>query len=148
MNKMITIKKVSLWAPLSWALATLLSGCAGMGAGTGTQVSLYGAQEVPPVSTSAYGSGTIMIGDDGSISGSITTTGVAPHAAHIHMGNAGKNGPVIVPLKKTSDNVWSVPPGAKLTTAQYERYKAYGLYVNVHSPAHKGGEIRGQLGPQ
>jgi hypothetical protein len=30
------------------------------------------------------------------------------------MGNAGKNGPVIVPLKKTSDNVWSEPPGAKL----------------------------------
>jgi hypothetical protein len=30
-------------------------------------------------------------------------------------GLVGKNGPVAVPLTKTSDNVWSVPPGAKFT---------------------------------
>jgi hypothetical protein len=143
-----TITKAARWAPLSWTLAVLLTGCAGMGAGTGTPVSLYGAQEVPPVTTSAHGSGTIRVADDGSVSGSITTTGVAAHAAHIHMGAAGKNGPVIIPLTKTSDNVWSVPAGAKLTPAQYQSYKAFGLYVNVHSPKHKGGEIRGQLGPQ
>lgn len=147
MDKMITIRKFSLWTPLLWVLAALLSGCAGTG-GTSTKVGLYGAQEVPPVTTSAHGSGTITVGDDGSVSGSITTTGVAAHAAHIHIGNAGKNGPVIIPLTKTSDNVWSVPPGAKLTPAQHQSYKAFGLYVNVHSPAHKGGEIRGQLGPQ
>ena len=59
----------------------------------------------------------------------------------------GVNGPVIVPLTKTSDNVWSVAPGAKLTDAQYESYKAGKLYVNVHSAANKGGEIRAQLKP-
>lgn len=133
-------------ALLPWALLALLSGCATMG-GTTTQVSLYGTQEVPPVNTSAAGSGTVTVGEDGSVSGRITTTGVDATAAHIHMGNAGRNGKVIIPLKKTSDNTWEVPEGAKLTPDQLKAYKAYGLYINVHSAAHKGGEIRGQLGP-
>jgi hypothetical protein len=40
-----------------------------------------------------------------------------------------------------------VPAGAKFTDAQYKAYKAGDLYYNVHSDAHKGGEIRGQLKP-
>lgn len=141
-------RKGRVWlGTMSLAIVALLSGCASMGGGTTSQVSLYGTQEVPPVNTSATGSGTITVRDDGSISGSINTTGVKATAAHIHMGNAGRNGKVIVPLQRTSDNSWAVPEGAKLTPEQVKAYKAYGLYVNVHSAAHKGGEIRGQLGP-
>jgi hypothetical protein len=119
-----------------------------MGAGMTSNVALYGAQESPPVNTSAEGSGTITVQEDGSISGRIRTSGVQATAAHIHMGNAGRNGKVIIPLKRTSENTWEVPEGAKLTPEQLKAYKAFGLYVNVHSAAHKGGEIRGQLGPQ
>lgn len=134
---------------VSLALASLVSGCASMGGGAMTsQVALYGAQEVPAVNTSAEGSGTITVREDGSISGSIRTTGVQATAAHIHLGNAGRNGKVIIPLKQTSANTWEVPEGSKLNAEQLKAYKAYGLYVNVHSAAHKGGEIRGQLGPQ
>jgi hypothetical protein len=68
-------------------------------------------------------------------------------AAHIHQAPAGKNGPVAVPLEKKSDNEFVVPAGAKLTDEQYRAFKAGDLYVNVHSDAHKGGEIRGQLKP-
>lgn len=118
-----------------------------MDVNNGIKVTLSGSQEVPPVTTSASGNGTIIISADKSASGSITTSGVAAIAAHIHLGASGKNGPVIIPLAKTSDNVWSVPAGAKLTDAQYESYKAGDLYVNVHSASHKGGEIRGQLKP-
>jgi hypothetical protein len=115
---------------------------------SGSNVTLSGAQEVPPVTTSASGSGTITVKDDKSVSGSFKLQNAAQIlVAHIHVGPAGKNGPVIIPLQKTADNEWMVPPGAKLTESQYQSYKAEGLYVNFHSAQYKGGEIRGQLKP-
>ena len=108
------------------------------------KVTLSGANEVPPVTTSAAGSGTIMVADDGSVSGSVSSTGVAGTAAHIHEAAADKNGPVIVPLTKEGDT-YKVPAGAKLTPAQMASLKSGNLYVNVHSAANPNGEIRGQL---
>lgn len=146
MNALKQFTKQSFWIVLG-VLATMLLGYSEMAVSADTKVTLSGSQEVPPVTTSASGSGAITVGADKSVSGSITTTGVAGTAAHIHEGPSGKNGPVIVPLTKTSDNVWSVAAGAKLTDAQNESYKAGNLYVNVHSAANKGGEIRDQLKP-
>ena len=111
------------------------------------KVTLSGAQEVPPVMTSASGVGSIMVAPDGSVSGTITTTGVEGTIAHIHEGAMGQNGPVIVPFTKTSDNVWSAPAGAKLTDAQLQSLKSGNLYLNVHSAMNKPGEIRAQLKP-
>ena len=124
-----------------------LAAYSGVAYGDQVKVTLSGDQEVPAVKTSASGGGTITINADMSVSGSVTTTGLAGTAAHIHNGAAGKNGPVIVPLAKSGDNAWSVAAGAKLTDAQYAAYKAGDLYVNVHSAENKGGEIRGQLKP-
>ena len=146
MNAPTQVARKSFWVAMS-AAAILFAGAAGPAWSEGIKVTLSGSQEVPPVTTSATGSGTITIGADKSVSGSVTTAGVAGTAAHIHEGAAGKNGPVITPLSKTSDNVWSVPAGAKLTDAQFASYKAGDLYVNVHSAANKGGEIRGQIKP-
>jgi len=115
--------------------------------GADVKVMLSGDQEVPAVNTKATGSGTISVGADKSVSGSVTTTGIAGTMAHIHEGAPGSNGGVAIPLAKNGDNGWSVPAGAKLSDAQYEEFKAGKLYVNVHSAAHPGGEIRGQLKP-
>ena len=109
-------------------------------------VSLSGAQEVPPVSTDAKGSGSFRVAQDGTISGSVKTEGMQGMMAHIHRGAKGQNGPVIIPLTKNGDT-YSVPEGKKLTEAQMEDLKNGNLYVNVHSPTHKGGEIRAQLQP-
>src|SRR5438105_15916418 len=108
---------------------------------------LTGDAAVPPVTTSASASGAITVAPDGAVSGSIKTTGIDATAAHIHMAASGKNGPVIVPLVKGGDGTFSVPAGAKLTADQMKAYKAGELYVNVHSEANKGGEIRAQLTP-
>lgn len=108
---------------------------------------LSGDNEVPPVKTMASGVASIAIAADGAVVGSVKTTGVAGVAAHIHLGAAGKNGPVVIPLTKGADGEWSVPPGAKLTDEQMKSFKSGGLYVNVHSEANKDGEIRAQLTP-
>jgi hypothetical protein len=128
------------------AAALFIAGCAGMGGGA-TSVALSGSQEVPPTSASGSGTGTVSVADDMTVTAKITTQGVNGVAAHIHEGAAGANGPVIVPLEKTGDNVWTSKPGHKLTAAQYEAYKAGRTYFNVHTAQNKGGEIRGQIRP-
>jgi hypothetical protein len=81
------------------------------------------------------------------VAGGVTINGMSPTVAHIHEGPPGANGPIIIPLAKTADNAWSLAPGARLTDAQYESFKAGNLYFNVHSEAQRGGEIRGQIKP-
>ena len=110
-------------------------------------VKLTGDQEVPAVTSAATGTGTIVIKNDKSVSGSIKTSGIEGTLAHIHLAEPGKNGPPIITLNKTADNTWSVPEGSKLTDDQYKSFKEGNLYVNVHSAEHKSGEIRTQLKP-
>jgi hypothetical protein len=111
------------------------------------KVTLTGAEETPPVTTSATGTGTIKVNEDKSVSGSIKTQGMTGMAAHIHTGARGENGPPIITLTQGPDGTWSVPAGSKLTDEQYASFKSGKLYVNVHSAEHKPGEIRGQLKP-
>jgi hypothetical protein len=144
---MITVRQLRKQLLVSLA-AAFIAGNAGFAFSDEVKVLLAGNQEVPPVTTPASGSGAFTVGADGSVSGSVTTLSIAGTAAHIHTGAVNVNGPVIVPLTKTSENVWSVPAGAKFTAAQLASYKAGQLYVNVHSVANKGGEIRGQLEPK
>jgi hypothetical protein len=120
------------------------AGCASLGLGS---TALEGGQEVPPAKTSASGKSKIEINDDRTVSGKVSYSGFKGTAAHIHMAAPGKNGPPIVTLKKISDTEFEVPAGTKLTEAQYAAFKAGNLYVNVHSAANPGGEIRGQLKP-
>jgi hypothetical protein len=137
-------RRVRIGLRASSALGALLLGI-GIAFAASETVTLSGNEEVPPVSTSASGNGTIKVNSDKIVSGSVMTKGIAATAAHIHEGEAGKNGPVVIPLKKASEDKWVVPDGAKLSDAQYDSYKAGKLYVNVHSAAHKDGEIRAQL---
>src|SRR5262249_24186782 len=101
-------------------------------------VKLSGADEVPPLSAAGSGSGSIRVNSDGTVSGSVTTTGVEGTMAHIHQGAKGQNGPVIIPLTKAGD-AYNVRAGAKLNDAQIKAFKEGGLYVNVHTATNKGG---------
>lgn len=140
-------KKSGLGVAMVVAAAAIFAGGSGMAYAKDVKLTLAGDQEVPAVTTEAQGSGTMKVNDDKTVSGSVTTKGIKATMAHIHQGAAGKNGPVIVPLEKKGDDGWAVPAGAKLTDAQYKSFKDGDLYVNVHSAAHPGGEIRAQLKP-
>jgi hypothetical protein len=144
-------KYLGLFAAMA---ALVLAGCAQvqgtlphwMPGSNAVGVTLSGAEEVPPVKTAASGSGSFRLTEDGTVTGSVTTKGAAGTAAHIHQAAKGKNGPVIVPLDKKGDT-YSVAAGRKLTASQVKAWKDGELYVNVHSAAHKGGEVRGQIQP-
>jgi len=143
MKPPLATKKLILLAVSAAALA--LSGGA---IAADSMLKLSGEQEVPPVTSTASGTGTITVAADGAVSGSVTTTGITATMAHIHMApSKGANGPVIVPLTQSSPGVWSVPAGAKLTPEQLKAYQDGLLYVNVLSAEHKAGEIRAALMP-
>ena len=127
--------------------AVLLAGYASSVLSDEVKVALSGNQEIPPVTTSASGTGTFTVGADKSVGGSVTISGMSATVAHVHEAAAGTTGSIVIPLTKISDNVWALPAGVKLTDAQYESYKAGNLYFNVHSAAYKSGEIRGQIKP-
>jgi CHRD domain len=130
------------------AFATLLAASFTLASAKDEKITLTGAQEVPAVTTDAKGEGMIKIGMDKSVSGKVTTTGIEGTMGHIHQGAApGQNGPPIITLEKAADGSWTVPAGSKLTDEQYDAFKAGKLYVNIHSAAHKGGEIRAPLKP-
>jgi hypothetical protein len=135
---------IRVWKHVLLALAGALAVSA---SAEDVKVTLTGDEEVPPVTTAAKGEGTITIGQDKAVTGSVTTTGIEGVAAHIHLAEKGKNGPPVITLVKSGDNKWTTPPNSKLTDEQYQSFKAGNLYVNVHTAKNKGGEIRGQLKP-
>jgi hypothetical protein len=137
------VRRRSFWAGMG---AVAVFAVAFPALSSAADIILSGSQEVPPVTTTATGKGTITINSDKTVSGSVTTIGVEGTAAHSHLAAPGKNGPVIIPLTKDG-NRYAVPAGVKLTDEQFAAYKAGNLYVNVHSDANKGGEIRGQIKP-
>jgi len=144
MNAFVKSKRVARIA--GWSLAAAMAVMSAVALAETMDVKLSGAQEVPPVQGSASGSGKVTINNDGSVNASISASGFTPTAAHIHEGKAGTNGKVIVPFTKEGDK-FVAPAGAKLTPDQMKAFKEGDLYVNMHSAAHPGGEVRAQLKP-
>ena len=133
--------------PSSPVIAALLATALCMGSAFAQDLKLTGDQEVPSNTSTTVGTGSIKIDAAGNVSGSVAAPGMAGMAAHIHVGAAGVNGPVIIPLTGSAGDTWTVPAGAKLTDEQMAAYKAGNLYVNIHTAEHKGGEVRTQLKP-
>ena len=117
---------------------------------TGTFLTaLRGSQEVPPNTSVALGSGTVLVNPaNGQLIAGVTTSGIAGTSAHIHEAPQGVNGPIIFPLAESvaGSGVWTT--SVVLTEAQLASLQAGNFYFNVHSAAFPNGEIRGQILPQ
>ncbi|HEU4565013.1 MAG TPA: CHRD domain-containing protein [Gemmatimonadaceae bacterium] len=128
---------------------------------------LSGANERPnPVTTTATGTATVTLSSDqNTLSWSVAYTGLSgnPVAAHIHgpfdpANPGGGTAPVIVtfgslPAAEEGTITGSLPRSStpignnvgfdSLVTL----LRGGHAYVNIHTPDHPGGEIRGQLAP-
>ncbi len=113
-------------------------------------VALDGEQEVPASGSAATGQATLTVNAaSGDVSGQLNVSGLDATAAHIHDAFAGSNGGVLIPLQQDAadPNLFTVPANAMLDAAGVDRLLAGALYVNAHTAAFPGGEIRGQILP-
>lgn len=130
--------------------------------------SLEGGQEVPAVVTDAQGLATFRISPQGDwIEYTVRVQRITDVLmSHIHMQAAGSNGPIVVWLYPAAPPP-SLIPGrtdgilakGTITAGQLvgpltggtledllNAIRTGNAYVNVHTTAHPGGEIRGQVG--
>ncbi len=155
--------------PVARALSLALGLAAATAAGAATQTytfNLGGSQEVPANGSVAAGSMQITVNDvAGLISYSFAGFGLSGSftAAHIHAAPVGANGGVVFDLVAPADysgpvmfgstpiaNSWSllgVNEAIGSSTAIAINTAPWNYYVNVHTTAFPGGEIRGQLAP-
>ena len=118
--------------------------------------SLNGAQEVPPVATAATGQGWVVISTDlTTITYYVSYSGLsgAAAAAHIHTGAVGVNGGIILPLVVGPSPMTGILTASNFTASgsvtdfagAVAAIAAGTTYINIHTAANPGGEIRGQL---
>lgn len=126
---------------------------------------LSGDNEVPPVITTATGNADIVLnGLQSQVQVVLTTSGLQNVvAAHIHVGAAGEEGGIILPLYDASiDGVFPAVLTRVVTAADLQAQPTGGIanfddainailsgntYVNVHTQQNPDGEIRGQITP-
>ena len=111
------------------------------------KATLDGKTQVPPNASAATGSADIDY-DPASkkLSWKVTYSGLSgpATAAHFHgPAEAGKNAGVAVPIANPASS--PVEGSATLTDAQAADLTAGKYYVNIHTAANPGGEIRGQV---
>jgi hypothetical protein len=123
------------------------------------------SQVVPPIDSNATGSAEFEPTTEGTnISYTVNVTDInAVKGAHIHIGEVGQNGPIVVTLFEpetptgqqsgllskgniTSDSLKGPMAGKQLSDL-IDVMKNEGAYVNVHTQQNPDGEIRGQIEP-
>jgi hypothetical protein len=107
---------------------------------------LSAKDEVPPKASDGKGTATVTLDTaTKTITYDVTYSGLTGPAtmAHIHGPAAvGANASVVVPLAPPASPIKGT---ATVTDAQIADMEAGKYYVNVHTAANPGGEIRGQL---
>ncbi len=123
----------------------------------GYTLRLSGLNEVPAVTTEAYGSGIISIDRDQSnvhFMIAYNDLTAAQTMAHFHAGAAGTNGWVIFGLGSffnqddTFDSAfgyWADTDDTPFDDAAAMAFREGEVYVNVHTSENPGGELRGQV---
>ena len=140
-------------------LALLAAMAVGVGGASGSPLAatdevrtttLTGASEVPPNASGATGTATVTLnGAETMITVDVSFSNLQANAtgAHIHEAPPMMEGGIIFDLGPVPTTTSATIPqhSFSVTPAQVATLRAGNYYVNVHSGAFPGGEIRGQL---
>lgn len=139
-----------------WCCLTILVGAVSLvltgstnAATTKMKVELKPSNEVPP--NDSKGSGSVDITFDDTTKkltwkGNYKDLTGPATAAHFHgPGPVGKNAGILIPIFVAPNNQSPFEGSAILTEEQVGYLNAGTLYVNIHTDANKGGELRGQI---
>ena len=108
------------------------------------KATLSGTQEVPANASTATGQAALVYDSVAKVfTLSVTHTITNPTNGHIHKAPVGVSGGVIFPFASFTSPISYTSP--KLDAAQEADLKGHLYYVNIHTTAFPGGEIRGQL---
>ncbi|HXZ02983.1 MAG TPA: CHRD domain-containing protein [Stellaceae bacterium] len=133
------------------AAACLLAAGAGNAQTKTFHATLNAQQEVPPTDSKGTGTGEFKFDPaTKQLSWTISYSGLSgpAGAAHIHgPAAAGANAGVEVNLSPNGAPANPITGTATLTDAQVADLTSGKDYVNIHTAANKGGEIRGQITP-
>jgi hypothetical protein len=103
---------------------------------------LTGSQEVPPVPSTLIGNGMAIVPyTRNQVQYHLTTT-ATPSNAHFHGAAAGVSGDVVIAIAPLGTSMSGVAPLTPELAQQMERGL---LYMNIHTAANPGGELRGQV---
>jgi len=113
--------------------------------GAGFSISLSSSQETPPTGTGGTGTGWAWLDSTGHVRYRVTIAGLSDTltGAHFHTGAPGVSGPVVHPVSFNDST--SQDSAVTFADSLLIRMLKGGMYFNVHTKAHPGGEIRGQL---
>lgn len=110
------------------------------------KATINGASETPVNSSMATGTATFTYNTATYIlNGTVTFSGLTPTGAHIHKGALGVAGGVIFTLSSAPITSPISYTSVALDATQRADLMANMYYINLHSAAFPGGEIRGQL---
>jgi hypothetical protein len=122
----------------------------GRAASTTFKTTMNAASEVPATTSTGTGAATITLDPaTNKITWNVTFSGLTGPATAVHIHGpapAGKNAGVMIWLSTKGQTATSPVTGSgDLTAAQVSDLTNGQCYVNVHTTANPGGEIRGQL---
>lgn len=108
---------------------------------------LDGSQQTPALTVPGKGSAEVTYDTDTKmLSWTVEYSGLssAPAAGHFHgPAGLGENAGVAIPFEGSLES--PIKGSTTLTDAQAADLLAGKYYINIHTPANKGGEIRGQV---
>jgi hypothetical protein len=154
---------ITVAVTLTLTTAATIYGLANLVLAQGAPTILYGlsgSEEVPPVQTDATGMIELTPMGADSFAYSVNATNIeGVTAGHVHLGEQGENGPIVVTLFNYDSPMNGVSESGTITADKLEGpmagmqisdLAAAGgngtLYFNIHTEQNPEGEIRGQSG--